>query len=830
MALTSTLGSPGIEIREIDNSIRIDSSTSTTVFVPGFASQGPVEEVISIGSLEDFELIYGKPTNGAERYFYYTVKALLDKGGSGLRVLTSRLPYGAGEGDSVSDAYTLLAYPAIPVIKKLHGSGENQYTVDSDRFIIESGLTSDHFKCVNGSNDTIKINPDLSTYEIHIEEDFLNEVGFDFDGESNTVTFGFDPGTTKLPASTATTATAPSFIISTLPVTTGSTAPKFETEGHIATEYHDGKLIVHLTYSISATHNKINGGVKTTVGCAAFKLVYTTYDNVSSQLKVDTIVNYGFDKTTCSIDTKFKNAYEIAASYDGQSKAQLGSWSYDATAATTTEGDDTTNTAEEDTTEFTKDVTYLIGAPATFQISLKEYYSIITGDYINWSRRPYYFGDNTTDKKYYESTTDKDGSVANFGLIEALGHSAFIAINTSRTSINENFEGYYLGINDNMFVTPSDDYIYNAITGIKVTTDSYITKNQDNATGTKGKALLDSLETTESDYRTIGNQRLTFSLDSNNQGSLSRVMSRNITSKDISSTDFDDTVNLGLFKLSKTTDTNDILKLSYSIREKYNWSFAKNRVKSASDSTKPVSYYVNNIMESSNNITIMVNPYISDKDFLTHDGVFHGKIRMFSTKLVDNLDTFESKYLQRKYTPASSSSTNKSLLSPIKLANSNLISYNEMIKQAGVSPYILRTELRAKITDNEKSNYKLFAPINSIYPFGVYTTSTTTQKIIGQVPTKLQRALQMVENDEEYPDIDILVEGCLGTIFMNSNGNDFSGEYASRKLIVSENGKKETVDEESTKEFIFDETVILTGVEDMRTSRTSLSDEAQSVI
>ena len=73
MALTSTLGSPGIEIREIDNSIRIDTSTATTVFVPGFASQGPVEEVLSIGSLGDFELIYGKPTNGAERYFYYRI-------------------------------------------------------------------------------------------------------------------------------------------------------------------------------------------------------------------------------------------------------------------------------------------------------------------------------------------------------------------------------------------------------------------------------------------------------------------------------------------------------------------------------------------------------------------------------------------------------------------------------------------------------------------------------------------------------------------------------------------------------------------------------------
>ena len=134
MTLTSTLGSPGIEIREIDNSIRIDTSTATTVFVPGFASQGPVEEVLSIGSIQDFELIYGKPTNGAERYFYYTVKALLDKGGSGIRVLTSRLPYGAGEGDGVSDAYTLLAYPAVPIIKSTKGN-------DADCFLFSTDLT-----------------------------------------------------------------------------------------------------------------------------------------------------------------------------------------------------------------------------------------------------------------------------------------------------------------------------------------------------------------------------------------------------------------------------------------------------------------------------------------------------------------------------------------------------------------------------------------------------------------------------------------------------------------------------------------------------------------
>jgi hypothetical protein len=120
MALTSTLGSPGIEIREVDNSYRLDSSTATTVYIPGFTSQGPVDEVMSIGSISDFETIYGIPTNAAERYFYYTVKAVLDNSGSGVTVLCSRLPYGSGKGDTVTNAYTLLAYPAIPVIKTKH--------------------------------------------------------------------------------------------------------------------------------------------------------------------------------------------------------------------------------------------------------------------------------------------------------------------------------------------------------------------------------------------------------------------------------------------------------------------------------------------------------------------------------------------------------------------------------------------------------------------------------------------------------------------------------------------------------------------------------------
>lgn len=802
MALTSTLGSPGIEIREIDNSIRIDSSTATTVFVPGFASQGPVEEVMSIGSLEDFELIYGKPTNGAERYFYYTVKALLDKGGSGCRVLTSRLPYGEGLGDAVSDAYTLLAYPAVPIIK-------SKSSIEADCFQFTDNISA-IFKIQADSGTPIVANEYESTYDIFIEEDYLNDNVSSW--ESKKLKFALT-STKNLPSITDTSTVEDSPEITFSGMETGVT---YGTEGTVVTEFVNGRLIVNLSYTIFNTEST-GGGERVKIGQAVFKLVFlqTNLNNLSD---ASVINNFKLVNVTDK-NLSFKPAFEIAASFDGQSEDQLGNWNV------TTKGSKTAKTDERDTTKYTKDVTYLIGAPATFQVSLKDYYNIITGEFINWSRRPYTFTDTETD--VYENSLDETGSESKFGLIEALGHSAFITINTSRTCVNENFEGYYMGLTDNMFTTPSDDYVFNAITGVKITTDTYLTKNSGKTNNFVG--LIDSVSPTSGDYSTLGAQRLTFHLDSNNQGSLSRVMSRNITSKDISSTDFDDTLSLGLFKLSKTTDSNDVLKLSYSLREKYNWSFSKNRLKSAAESTKPVSYYANNIMESSQNITIMINPYISDKDFSSFDGTFHGKMRIFGDKLVKNLDKFEDKYLRRTYTYGTADE-HQSLMMSHKLAKNNISSYKTMIKQAGVSPYILRTEFKSSITDKDVTTYKNFAPMNSIYPFGVYTTTSTTRKVIGQVPSKLQRALALVENDEQYPDIDLLVEGGLGTIYMNSNGNEMSGEYASRTLIEAEETTDPTPGEQSKKQLTFDENVILTGVEDMRTSRSSLSDDAQNVL
>ena len=115
-----TIQSPGVEIKEIDLSLRPNLATGTTVLATGFADRGPADEVIQVTSLSEFEQIYGVPTTPAERYFYHTVRPLFN---SQANVLTYRLPYGSDQGTGFGNNYGALAYPVAPVALSATSSG-----------------------------------------------------------------------------------------------------------------------------------------------------------------------------------------------------------------------------------------------------------------------------------------------------------------------------------------------------------------------------------------------------------------------------------------------------------------------------------------------------------------------------------------------------------------------------------------------------------------------------------------------------------------------------------------------------------------------------------
>lgn len=112
ISMARTIQSPGVEIKEVDLSLRPQLPVGTTVFTTGFTVQGPTDEVIQVASLSEFEQIYGKPTNAAERYFYHTVRGVFQ---SAANVLVSRLPYGEGTGSTTAEKYSALLYPVVAV-------------------------------------------------------------------------------------------------------------------------------------------------------------------------------------------------------------------------------------------------------------------------------------------------------------------------------------------------------------------------------------------------------------------------------------------------------------------------------------------------------------------------------------------------------------------------------------------------------------------------------------------------------------------------------------------------------------------------------------------
>lgn len=742
MATVATLASPGVEVREYDESLRIETSTGTTVFIPGFASQGPVEEINPIGSMDDFENLYGKPTNAAERYFYYTVKAVLDRTNDGTTVLTSRLAYGAGDGDNVSNAFTILAYPAIPIVKNSKNEkGVDYYTLDdtllkqlvqlkkSDEGTIDASLVTADVYLTNAAKalGTLK----LTKIEIPAGK-FLPSAGQslpDYEGE---ITLSW---TLKDVAQT--------------------------TKGAVSTETVNGNLVVHAVFALKDKSNHNLGIVKIDATYASTAVAGAAYNTLTFQA---TAVE-GLEATQVS-------AFEVSKYYSAE------------------------GVNEKEGIEKYDDVTYVVGAPASFQISLSEYYQLISGELFDWSNEPYKFEDITQ-----AQVTDED----KFGMFKALKHSAFIVANPSRTIVNDSFEGFYFGITDNLFNTDEIGHTFNAIDSVKVTT---LNSTQE----TNGKGLL------EDAYQTMGRGRLDFYLDSNNKGSLSQVLQGETNDFDTSSVEYDDTINFALFKLKKSTVANEIMKLTYSLAEQHNASLGKTRQYSISTATTPQNYFVENILENSANITAIVNPFIANNILVDINNNLLGKIRIYSNKLLSNYKRMEAKYVSGYTTTVADINPDKTTQAPIRAAASSIQSWTDLVRQVGVSLEVL---------DGLAAN-KTFVESNSIYPFGAYTAVKTANKFIGNVPYKLERTLTLISNDETYPDIDIICDAGLSTIYAYSNTTNIIGSGAS--MIVDAADDDLALESMGANPRGFDENLILAGIEDMRTGRTSYSEYAQYVI
>jgi hypothetical protein len=338
-----------------------------------------------------------------------------------------------------------------------------------------------------------------------------------------------------------------------------------------------------------------------------------------------------------------------------------------------------TETAGDNTSLDVTGGTYLLGAPTHLEFSRAEYESVLKGEAFTWS----------------SSASASDA----FTTLESLGGAGLIILNKAQTTLNDQFEGYYVGLTDNMFVNPGSEY--ESIRGVKT---------------------LNSSEDFTRSFITVPESTLEFNLSSQYQFGASSVSEtlENVASYDMTGADDDDMLGIMTFKLRKSLFGTEAFKLDYVVEDKLLGSIDYAKSSLAPTGGPSINTFIGNADTKSRNVEIFVNDFIADRlggTAVGIDGVPKRKVRVLSQQLVDGNN----------------------------------------YSRSGVTDEFLST-----ISNTEYGDF--------LYAFGAYNSRRIDQKTLGNVPTKIERSLLAVRNQDLY-DIDVVVEAGLGTVYAASSAS-----------------------------------------------------------
>ena len=330
--------------------------------------------------------------------------------------------------------------------------------------------------------------------------------------------------------------------------------------------------------------------------------------------------------------------------------------------------------------------TFFLGSPTHLELDLAQYQDLVNNS-ITWKNKP----------------TLSAGAFT----YDTLGSAAVVILNRSQTTVNNRFEGYYIGLTDNNNNNPATPF--DGVLGV-------------NALGAQAASTNNFIQ--------VPSTRLNFTLSATqfgDGGSVSEVM-ENISTFDLSVAAFDDTLSLGVFKLRQSVFSPDVIALDYVFAEKYAGSLDYHRQIAGTNGGPAVSFHLGSITNDSANIRTFINPNVSNRyqdTWLGDNGIPTKKVRMLSPALATPFNT------------PGSVDTNSSYTTRVG-AVSSLV--RQLLNQMGST--------------------------NSLNPLGIYTDTVVTSKDIGSLPQKLERAFELVENPDLYP-INLACEAGLGTIYVS---------------------------------------------------------------
>lgn len=203
--------------------------------------------------------------------------------------------------------------------------------------------------------------------------------------------------------------------------------------------------------------------------------------------------------------------------------------------------------------------------------------------------------DQYTDLMANNITWNSISSKFNLAGFDDLGEAGFIVVNPNKMSVNDLYEGYYVGIADNSNVNPSTNF--NSITGVKA-----------------AAKITDEL-VTEQTFVTIPSSRLNFALSQEYTAggiSISQIIENLPRGYDFSSTAYKDSLTIAYFKIRSSIYAQDTVTLDYTVQSGFTGSLNNSRTQNNPRGGAPISFALEKVSEiRSGDLKVVVNPYIS---------------------------------------------------------------------------------------------------------------------------------------------------------------------------------------------------------------------------
>lgn len=203
--------------------------------------------------------------------------------------------------------------------------------------------------------------------------------------------------------------------------------------------------------------------------------------------------------------------------------------------------------------------------------------------------------------EYYQRSYDVDLDVWTDYQVEpitgfdSLKYGGLVVVNNSKTSVNNLYEGYYVGICDHSGINPSTDF--DSVTAIKTVTS---------ITGDESSQVLTEVAQSRLNFT------LTQSYSSFGKNSISEILETYPTGYDFASKSFQDSLILVLFKLRTSNYNQDTVTLDYIVSEGYAGSLYEKRTQNNPNGGAPSTFFLDNVVDKkSSNIKVTTNPYIA---------------------------------------------------------------------------------------------------------------------------------------------------------------------------------------------------------------------------